>query len=382
MLRELYGRELGASIRLQNPYTAAFTAQFSKVGGSLQHNGCVNTLRFNRSGSHIMTGSDDRCVKIWDVEKAVSGDNVGRGHHLTHTIRTAHRSNIFCADFCPFNENLVLSVAADGRVLLNDIACGSSNGARSETLLLESDNMLHMFQFDIEQPQVVYTAEECGHISRIDLRVKVPEVVFRTGSVGVKAVLQADALGPSTLIAGLASSLQVGTIDLRYRQTEGDFIKMWAPHFPYPLFYGDYVINGNAPVYPTFPMASCGRHNFGVQASVSGLALSKDSSKLLVSYQSDQIYTYRVQSQHEKEGPLQCFGGHINHATFLKTVSFYGDNDEYVVSGSDGGQAWVFDAKNSGYLGSDDRRCDAMAIFEAGKKDCVLLAACCLLLAA
>jgi hypothetical protein len=181
-----------------------------------------------------------------------------------------------------------------------------------------------------------------------------------------------------------------------------------------------------------------------------GLECSSDGTTLLASYQSDQIYTFPVNnfgidrissfvsessevsdimmdtlddfadrpsgahSQNYNDnlltmttkkciGAKQCFGGHINYATFLKQVrlslsfslhvvsmiitsissaflcffeprahhpvtvspsftisyqillssskvAFLGPRDEYIVSGSDSGHIWVWDAKTSGHL--------------------------------
>lgn len=35
-------------------------------GGILNHDGCVNTCHWTQDGALLLTGSDDRCVKIWD----------------------------------------------------------------------------------------------------------------------------------------------------------------------------------------------------------------------------------------------------------------------------------------------------------------------------
>jgi WD40 repeat protein len=129
--------------------------------------------------------------------------------------------------------------------------------------------------------------------------------------------------------------------------------------------------------------------------SVSGMEISGDGTSLLVSYQSDQVYTFpllghtnkgemgeevggnsgdgrwdyhgggwsaysKYKQPHEVDwhdectcpyiGAEQIFGGHINYATFLKQVSFFGPRDEYILSGSDSGHIFIWDAKRSGHL--------------------------------
>ena len=83
--------------------------------------------------------------------------------------------------------------------------------------------------------------------------------------------------------------------------------------------------------------------------SVSGLDLSKDRQELLVSYESDQIYTFPVFPQIKSPaGPtldqirelndspsggvrelneLAAYGGHLNRFTFLKVRNFENECD-------------------------------------------------------
>jgi tetratricopeptide (TPR) repeat protein len=114
--------------------------------------------------------------------------------------------------------------------------------------------------------------------------------------------------------------------------------------------------------------------------SVSGLDLSRDGKELLVSYESDQIYTFPVfpysQSprrsatdqleelltkdtdidQDEQENrlypwgqgkrilpELAAYGAHLNRFTFLKNARYAGPRDEYICTGSDSGHAWVYE---------------------------------------
>jgi tetratricopeptide (TPR) repeat protein len=103
--------------------------------------------------------------------------------------------------------------------------------------------------------------------------------------------------------------------------------------------------------------------------SVSGLDLSRDREELLVSYESDQIYTFPVFPKSNmqsclvtrrvdmapEEGEdggirsieplveLASYGAHLNRFTFLKNARYAGPRDEYICTGSDSGHAWVYE---------------------------------------
>lgn len=71
---------------------------------------------------------------------------------------TVHRGNIFCVNFQPNNENVVLSCAGDGVLCYNDV----NNPKFGSKSLMSTNLLMHMFAFDLDQPHVVYTAEEAG----------------------------------------------------------------------------------------------------------------------------------------------------------------------------------------------------------------------------
>ena len=110
----------------------------------------------------------------------------------------------------------------------------------------------------------------------------------------------------------------------------------------------------------------------------------KDSRELLVSYESDQIYTFPIlqdtvcpagptmevidlTSMHFSSSSDHCiselasYGGHLNRLTFLKNAKYAGPNDDYICTGSDSGHAWIFD-RSSGtvvsLLGADRSTCN------------------------
>jgi len=116
---------------------------------------------------------------------------------------------------------------------------------------------------------------------------------------------------------------------------------------------------------------------------VSGIDISKDRKELLVSYESDQIYTFPVFPSNtdptaddllgysndfldnSESGSLHNnhfagYGGHLNRFTFLKCAKFAGPNDEYICTGSDSGHAFVYEK----YSGS------VVSLLKADKSTC------------
>ena len=78
-----------------------------------------------------MTGSDDKTIKIWNYK------HYAEGATLKHTVRTGHRSNIFCADFSPICDNIIVSCAADGTLYKNDL-----NSVTPEVRLMRSQGLI------------------------------------------------------------------------------------------------------------------------------------------------------------------------------------------------------------------------------------------------
>lgn len=124
-------RELNPHFRGSVGYTFGNVMSFDRVDTLVSHSGCVNTLKWSKDGTKLITGSDDKCVKIWNYKQSSTGTT------LRHTIRTGHRSNIFCADFSPVCESLIISCAADGTLYKNDL-----NSTQSEVRLLKSDGLM------------------------------------------------------------------------------------------------------------------------------------------------------------------------------------------------------------------------------------------------
>ncbi len=60
------------------------------------HEGCVNTLNYNPSGSLLASGSDDRTVILWREDGSMAS-----------RLRPGHLANVFCAQFRNGSEQIV-----------------------------------------------------------------------------------------------------------------------------------------------------------------------------------------------------------------------------------------------------------------------------------
>lgn len=72
------------------------------------HQGCVNTLSWNESGSLLLSGSDDQHLVVTN----------GHTYKVVSDYRTSHRANIFSAKFMPASgDHNIVSCSGDGIVL-------------------------------------------------------------------------------------------------------------------------------------------------------------------------------------------------------------------------------------------------------------------------
>lgn len=246
-----------------------------------------------------------------------------------------------------------------------------------------------MIAFDLNQGHVLYTAEEAGKIHRIDMRVGKEELLFRhlastyqlscpeeeralagpffpswPGLGSVKVVVQSPFVDFPHLVIG-GSGYFIGMLDLRLVPNQADenrtsFIKLWSPALPYEndSLHSKEVLDYYSDFQPYYPF---GRRSHPQpppppyrskparwkDISLSGLDLTKDGSALLANFQGDQIYTFNFRNAAATTGANATMGGHINYSTFLKSVSYFGPQDEYVVAGSDSGHMWIWNSKPS-----------------------------------
>lgn len=110
--RELTGQHLMKE-EFQRRRLAGCTSLYKK---NLEgHFGCVNAIEFsNNGGEYLVSGGDDRRVLLWDMEKAI------HSHSKPVKLKGEHLSNIFCLAFDSTNTK-VFSGGNDEQVILHDV---------------------------------------------------------------------------------------------------------------------------------------------------------------------------------------------------------------------------------------------------------------------
>ncbi|XP_056403022.1 DDB1- and CUL4-associated factor 5 [Hyla sarda] len=86
----------------------------------LGHFGCVNAIEFSNNGGHMLvSGGDDRRVLLWHMERAI------QTKATPLQLKGEHHSNIFCLAFNSCNTK-VFSGGNDEQVILHDVESGET----------------------------------------------------------------------------------------------------------------------------------------------------------------------------------------------------------------------------------------------------------------
>eukprot|EP01041_Mallomonas_annulata_P010012 gene10012-20838_t len=298
----------------------------------------VNAVQWIKSGDKMLPGSDDRTVKIWDSSCDLNSIK------CLHTVRTEHNSNIFCVDIDENREQFILSCAADGTLRSSDIY--SITGQSINTLYVIASHIYviphrNMFICDRLNRNIVYTAEESGTITRIDLRDNHPVIVLHR-RLGVKTICQPNTGSSHLLIFG-GHGFRVEELDLRRSMTVGDrskvVVRTWMPQGLLAEMEIRYI--------SLITRMDVWRSQFPFPAPIPDSVLRETPIDVLMVTAQIEYTTPEV--------PKACLGGHINADTFLKKAAFFGPSDEYVVTGCDSGYVWIWSSSSGQLLEQKER---------------------------
>ncbi|XP_066456426.1 DDB1- and CUL4-associated factor 6 isoform X5 [Eleutherodactylus coqui] len=237
------------------------------------HDGCVNTISWNRTGEYLLSGSDDTTLVI---------SNPYNKKVLTR-IHSGHRANIFSAKFLPLtNDKQIISCSGDGVIYHTNIEKDAETnrqcqftchyGTAYEIMTVPND------------PYTFLSCGEDGTVRWFDIRIKSSctkedckdDILIhcRRAATSITVCPPAPyylAVGCSDSSVRIFDRRMLGAGSFSNRGTTGMCVRFAPPHLS---------------------NKSC---------RVTSLCYSEDGEEVLVSYSSDYIYLFDPKDDQAKE---------------------------------------------------------------------------------
>ncbi|XP_059622090.1 DDB1- and CUL4-associated factor 5 [Phlebotomus argentipes] len=124
----------------------------------ISHTGCVNAIEFSQDGEYMASGGDDRNILLWHLETALAEKQ------KPCRMKNQHLSNIFCLGFNSDNTR-IFSGGNDDAVIVHDVSSG-------ETIdVFTHPKPVYGLSIDTTNEQIFATACEDGKLLIFDLRL-------------------------------------------------------------------------------------------------------------------------------------------------------------------------------------------------------------------
>ncbi|XP_019199214.1 PREDICTED: DDB1- and CUL4-associated factor 8-like [Ipomoea nil] len=301
---------------------------YGKLNG---HLGCVNTIDFNSTGDILVSGSDDKQIILWEWATKTSKMSYASGHS----------DNIFQAKFMPLTDDgKIVTSSADGQVRLGQVL---QNGRVDTKRIGKHQGRVHKIAVEPGSPYIFYSCGEDGFVQHYDLRSNSATNLFSCSSLRTNSKQSSNSIRLNAIVIDPRNPnfFAIGGSDEYARVYDIRKCQLDASN------------NSDMPIN-TF----CPRHlNNKQDVHITALAYSC-TSELLVSYNDELVYLFQKNmglapgpssvpnEDAEKLEDPQVYTGHRNSRT-VKGVSFFGPNDEYVLSGSDCGHIFVWKKKGA-----------------------------------
>lgn len=286
------------------------------------HEGCVNTLHFNRIGTLLASGSDDLNIVLWNW--------IHQRPALIYD--SGHRSNVFQSKFMPFSGDChVVSCARDGQIRLAELSLtGVCKGTKK---LAQHKGAAHKLALEFDSPHVFLSCGEDALVYGIDLRVEKPNKLALTKEGERKIPLYSIHSNPVNSFEFCVSGRDHFIRIYDKRKIDKDIptsgiLKKFCPH---------HLVDSD------------------VKANVTCAVYNYNGTEIIGSYNDEDIYLF---NNYHSDGAqyVKHYSGHRNNHT-VKGVNFYGPKSEFVVSGSDCGHVFLWDKETEEiiqYLAGDD----------------------------
>lgn len=264
-----------------------FVQRFGLIKTLPLHQGCVNTLSWNESGSLLLSGSDDQHLVVTN----------GHTYKVVSDYRTSHRANIFSAKFMPASgDHNIVSCSGDGIVLYTDLERPSEtyysqfnchSGTSYEVITIPND------------PNTFFSCGEDGTVRWFDLRLK-----SRCKKVRCKddiLILHHRAVTALSINPIMPHELAIGSSDSTVRTFDRRMLGTIAT---------GYTKNPVHEPLTSFTVPELEERTY----RITSLSYSPDGQEMLVSYSSDHLYLFRVRDQNEREVIVEKDGPKSNWA--------------------------------------------------------------------
>ncbi|KIJ56646.1 hypothetical protein M422DRAFT_22796 [Sphaerobolus stellatus SS14] len=143
------------------------------------HSGCVNALHWSQDGSVLVSAGDDTRIHLWRLDPSQSDGTDEYPLHCTAKIHTGHTANIFSAQILG-NSSRIVTCAADKQVRVFDVnRAGLYNYAGELTEYQEEQSCIRVFKCHRDRvkrivtedsPDYFLTVAEDGTVRQHDLR--------------------------------------------------------------------------------------------------------------------------------------------------------------------------------------------------------------------
>ncbi|XP_022164257.1 DDB1- and CUL4-associated factor 8-like isoform X2 [Myzus persicae] len=371
--KELYNREIGQYNRRAQWgykfYQSAVAVHKLKLSKQLKgHQGCVNSLDFNKTGDMIASGSDDCkiCLWNWSNKKCLLNYN------------SMHTRNIFQTKFLTTHgDKDVISSGRDGLVVWSSL--GDSN-AKISKIIARHDRSCNKVGVHHETPYVVLSCGDDGIVKNIDVRQfpinenrRITNILHIRNARGSSMHLYGIDINPMKPYEFIVNGNDEYVRMYDKRQLIVDPVKMFHRELKNTKTEkadnnavnstDDSAINdtddsdvddiddGAVNIADSF---SASPNNVDSDydedcdslvphlKQITSAVYSYCGTEILASYSEDDIYLFDAYGR--SNSVLRNYGGHINRMT-VKGVNFYGPRSDYVVSGSDCGFIFIWDKK-------------------------------------
>lgn len=261
------------------------------------HFGCVNAIEFSCNGELLISGGDDRRVMIWPFGKVILDEG------KPEPLKAVHQSNIFCLGVTSDNQK-VFSGGNDDIVIVHDLE------SRCPLEVLQHQRAVCSLSIDPFNERVVATAGNDGRLLLFDTRQSVHEslVISRSRRAFHGVMFHPQQVG---MLVSANARDGVALWDLR------------SPKHPVIRYAGN---NGTCQNSMSVRFNSTGTHILALRRRLAPVLYSVSSPEPVAEFYHQDYY---------------------NSCT-MKSCSFAGDRDQFVLSGSDDFNLYMWKVPDTG----------------------------------